>query len=278
MSATVRSKRLGRDLRDLREQAGLSQQEAIGHLGWSRAKLDRAESGSTVLKVTDLTEALNLYGADSAQEGALIQLRARAKQRGWWTAFNDVFTGSYVALEWDAAQIFEFQIGVIPGLLQTEEYARAVISAARPGVPADRLDRTLQARMARRTLVTREDRPPHLHFVLDEAVLRRQVGGREVMRRQLSYLWDVAQRPNVVVQVLPFTAGAHQASADSFIKLVFPDELDHPPVAYIEGLGGEVYLESPPELDRITLAERGVADTALSPVDSAAYLAALTEE
>lgn len=278
MSVTVRSKRLGKDLRDLREAAALSPQDAIRLLGWSRAKLDRIESGATVPKLADLQEALTLYGADSAQLGALTQLRNRARQRGWWTSFGDVFTGSYVALEWDASEIFEFQIGVVPGLLQTEAYARTLITAANPKASADRIDRAVQARMARRTLVTRDETPPHLHVVLDEAVLRRHVGGAHVMHRQLSYLWEMSHRPNVTVQVVPFGAGAHAASGDSFIKLTFPGDLEHPPVAYIEGLGGEVYLETPHELDRITLAERAAVDTALGPEESAAFLAALSNE
>lgn len=278
MSVTVRSKRLGKDLRDLREAAALSPQDAIRLLGWSRAKLDRIESGATVPKLADLQEALTLYGADSAQLGALTQLRNRARQRGWWTSFGDVFTGSYVALEWDASEIFEFQSGVIPGLLQTEAYARALITAAAPKAPADRIDRAVQARMARRTLVTRDDNPPQLHVVLDEAVLRRQVGGSHVMRRQVSYLWEMSRRPNVALQVVPFGAGAHAASGDSFIKLTFPGELNHPPVAYFEGLAGDVYLETPPELDRITLAERAAVDTALGPDESAALLVALADE
>jgi transcriptional regulator with XRE-family HTH domain len=258
---TMRQRRLGRELRDLREGAGLSHAEAITQLGWSRAKLDRIESGSTTPKESDLRAALELYGADYDQRARLVELRQEAKKRGWWTGYGDVFSGSYVAWEHDAAKIRDWQPQVIPGLLQTEDYARAVISGARPGDSLESIERRVQARMARRTLLGRHD-APELHAIIDESALLREVGGTEVLRQQLRYLLDCLQRPNVTAQILPLKAGAHPGVEGAFIVLSYSDQFI-PDIPYSEGPFGDLYPESATEVARINTAWERLAATAL---------------
>jgi transcriptional regulator with XRE-family HTH domain len=272
---TMRQRRLGRELRGLRESAGLSQQQAIGRLGWSRAKLDRIESGVTTPKEVDLGAALDLYGADSDQRARLMQLRRDARQRGWWTAYNDVFSGSYIPLESEATFLRTWQTDLIPGLLQTEDYAREVVSAIR-GDGDESIERRVQARMARRTLLG-GDKAPRFHAILSEAVLRQEVGGARVMSRQLSYLWDAARRPNITIQVMPFEAGAHPGMEGSFVLLGFEDEADQD-IPYMEGPGGDLYLEAADQTARINLIWDRIRSKALTSDQSSAMLAELAKE
>jgi transcriptional regulator with XRE-family HTH domain len=273
--ATVRQRRLGRDLARLRESAGLSQEQAAAQLRWSRPKVGRIEAAKTMPKIADVEAMLGLYGADSAQAAMLIQLVRDAQQRGWWMAFNDVFTGSFVGLEDEASLIRSWQAQLIPGLLQTEGYARAVISAVRPESPGG-VHRRVQARMARRTLLGR-DTAPTLHAVIDEAVLRRQIGGVDVMRAQLSHLATVAKQPNVTVQVLSFTAGAHAGLEGPFVLLTFPDPAD-PDIPYVEGQGGEVYIESADQIARFGSVWDQLVHAAATPADSLTIITGLAEE
>jgi transcriptional regulator with XRE-family HTH domain len=275
MSKTVGSIRLGRTLRRLREDAGLAHDAAHTSLGWSRAKLDRIEAGETVPKLADLAEALTLYAADGPTRDHLTRLRAQAKQRGWYHAFADVWNSGYAALEDDASEIFEMQSNLVPGLLQTSDYARAVITAANPKKPPEWIDRAVQARMNRKELLTREAGRAALRCVVNESALKRLVGGPEVMLRQISYLWEMAQRPNITVQILPLAAGAYAAMDNSFIRLTFPPDVELAPVVFAEGLWGAVYLESPADVERFTVAEEAVVNDCLSPEMTVSYLATL---
>lgn len=274
--ATVRQRRLARELRRLRDEALLKPEDVAKQLQWDRSKVSRIETTRVRAKPGDVAELLDLYGVTSPERDALLQLANVAAQRGWWTAYSDVFTGSYIELEAEASLIREWQVQVIPGLLQTEDYARAIITAARPGDSPDSLERIVQARMARRTILGREN-APNLHAVLDEGVLHRQVGGPEVMRRQLSHLWAASQRPNVTVRILPFSAGAHAGVGGSFIVLAYDDPAD-PDVPYSEGPFGDVYPESAGELLRTNLMWGRINGAALSPRRSADMIAALTYE
>jgi hypothetical protein len=275
MSKTVRSIRLGKTLRRLREEADLAPGIAHPRLDWSRSKLDRIEAGETIPKPTDLAAALTLYGADAATTAHLEQLRTEAKKRGWYTAFADVWNSGYAALEDGACDIFEMQANMVPGLLQTSEYARAVITAANPKRSPEWIDKAVQARMNRKELLNRDTGRASLRCVIDESALRRLVGGPHVMLRQISYLWDMARRPNITVQILPLEAGAYAAMDNSFIKLTFPPEAELSPVVFAEGLWGAVYQESPLDLARFTLAEEAVMNDCLSPEMTVSYLATL---
>ncbi|MEW2354531.1 helix-turn-helix transcriptional regulator [Spirillospora sp. NPDC029432] len=268
---TVRGRRLARELRRLRETQGLTLQEVADRLDWSRATVSRLETGQTRPKPGDIADLLDLYGVPSPERDALINLAREAGQRGWWTAYADVFTGSYVALEDEASRIRAWDTQLIHGLLQTEEYARAVITAGRMLPGPTEIERRIDARKARQKLLDR-DEAPRLHLVFDECVLRRPIGGAAVMRAQLEALLEFAARPRIEIQVLPYDTGAHAGLDGRFTILSFPNPAD-PDIAYVEGTMGDVYLESAEAI--ATHGDRfdRVAAAALPPEDSAHLIA-----
>ncbi|ACY96888.1 MULTISPECIES: helix-turn-helix domain-containing protein [Thermomonospora] len=273
---TVRGRRLARELRRLREEQRLTLQDVADRLGWSRATVSRLETGQTRPKPGDVADILDLYGVPSPQRDALIALAKQAGQRGWWTAYADVFTGSYVALEDEASRIRSWDSQLIHGLLQTEDYARAVITAGRMLPSQADIDRRIAARKARQALL---DRPnaPQLHIALDEAVLHRPIGGPQVMRAQLRKLLELAERPNITLQILPFTAGAHAGLDGRFTILSFPDP-DDPDIAYVEGTMGDVYLESTVETEQHGSRFDQIIKASLSPEESAHLLGEAAKE
>ncbi|MEV4254212.1 helix-turn-helix transcriptional regulator [Spirillospora sp. NPDC049652] len=276
-SPTVRHRRLARELRKHRERAGLTTEAASDRLGWSRTKLVRFEAARTRPTPADVSAALDLYGADLPDRAALMDLARQARQRGWWTAYSDVFQSSFVALEDEASSIRGWYPQVIPGLLQTDAYAHAVISAAE-GRDVDRLtfERRLQARLARRALLSRPEAPA-LHVVLDESVIRRSPTTPGVMAEQLSSLEAAARRPNITVQVLPFSAGMHSGLDSGFVVLGYSEPED-PSVVYVETIGGELYVESAIQVDRITMSFERIRNAAWSPGESVAFIAAMAKE
>ncbi|TNY36812.1 helix-turn-helix domain-containing protein [Thermomonospora catenispora] len=273
---TVRGRRLARELRRLRERERLTLQDVADRLGWSRATVSRLETGQTRPRHTDVAVMLDLYGVPSPERDALIALAKQAGQRGWWTAYADVFTGSYVALEDEASLIRSWDAQLIHGLLQTEQYARAVITAGRMLPTKADVERRIAARKARQALL---DRPnaPELQMVFDEAVLRRPIGGRAVMRDQLRHLARLAERPKITVLILPFTAGEHAGLDGRFTILSFPDPAD-PDIAYVEGTMGDVYLESAGEIGQHESRFKRIIDAALSPEESAHLLVEAAKE
>lgn len=278
-SPTVRGRKLARELRRLREEAGLNVEDAalqLGH-GWSRFKVSRIEKAQTKPSLAGITAMFDLYGVDSGTRAALTELHKNAWRRGWWTDYSDVFRGSYVALEDDASAICEWSPQLVPGLLQIDEYARAVIRASLPG-DESAVQRRVQARSARRTLLGRTDPPaPNLHAIVDEAALRRPIGGSNVVRSQLNALLDVTCRPNVTLQVIPFAAGAHPGLDGPFIVLGFPEHLA-PEVAYVETKAGDNYVESAADVRRFRVDFENLESAALSPDESMELIAAVAEE
>jgi transcriptional regulator with XRE-family HTH domain len=278
-SPTVRGRKVASELRRLRDQAGLSADQAAAQLGegWSRYKVIRIETAKTKPSVTGITAMLDLYGVDSGTRAALIELAKNAWRRGWWTDYSDVFRGSYVALEDDAARIDEWSPQVVPGLLQTDEYAREVIRAGWPGDEAG-VHRRVQARMTRKALLGRTDPPaPALTAILDESVLRRPIGGPEVMRAQLHALIDAARRPNVDIRVLPFAAGTHAGLDGPFILLGFPEDIA-PDVAYVGTRIGDGYAEDAATVRAIRVDFEALHAAALPPEESLERIAAITKE
>jgi transcriptional regulator with XRE-family HTH domain len=275
-SPTVRGRRLMRELTRLRQAQGLSLETAAQRLDFSKSKLYRLENGRSRVTLDDLEDMLDLYAVRSPQREALVQLGRDARRRGWWTAYSDVFTGSYVGLESEAARI-QVNAYIVPGFLQTGDYARAVIAATRPALEAGEVDRRVTARTARQNALFGRNEPPDIHVVLDEVALRRQVGGPDVMAAQLDTLTEAGARPRLTLQVLPFTAGANAGMDGEFVILTFPDRED-PPVAYAEGLMGDVYLESEEELDVYNLAWSHLVDSALSPDESASLIRTIAKE
>lgn len=272
-SPTTRGRRLASELRRLREQvARLTIEQAAGQLGWSKSKLSRIETGRTRAKPAEVGIALELYGGTTAEERAeLIELARDAQKRGWWRQYPDVFTGAFVGLESGAKRIRKWETQLVPGLLQTGDYARAVIRSGLPDKDEADVQRRVQGRMMRKELLSRPA-APSLHVILDEAVLHRPIGGHEVMRGQLREVLATAERPNVTIQVLPFEAGAHAGLEGPFVVLSFPEKVD-PDVVYTEVMAGDIYLESADEVARFNLAFERLRNAALDPQESAKLIA-----
>jgi transcriptional regulator with XRE-family HTH domain len=262
---TVRGRRLARELRRLREKRQLTLQEVADSLSWSRATVSRLETGQARPRHGDVADLLDLYGIASPDRDALIALARQAMQRGWWTAYVDVFTDSYVGFEDEASRICTWDPQLIHGLLQTEDYARAVITSGRM-LSGAAVDRRIAARKIRQKLLDRDD-APELYAILDEAVLRRPIGGPAVMSAQLMALVEAARRPHVTIRVLPYAAGEHAGLDGRFTMLSFPDPAD-PDIAYVEGTMGDVYLERSEETGQHRSRFDQIGKLAVPPLES----------
>lgn len=277
-SPTVRGRKLASELRRLRKSVDLDVEPAANQLGWSRFKVSRIEKAQTKPTAADLRAMLDLYGVDNATRAALIELHKNAWRRGWWTDYSDVFRGSYVALEDDAATIDEWSPQLVPGLLQTDDYARAVIRTSLTEDDPAAVQRRVQARSARRTLLGRTEPPaPTFTAVIDEAALRRPIGSPDVMRSQMRALLDAARRPNIKIRVLRYEAGAHPGLDGPFIILGFPEHLA-PDVAYVETKAGDTYLESAADVRRFRVDFEKLSAAAMNPQGSTEFIAAIAEE
>lgn len=268
-SPTVRRRRIRYELRKLRTERGLTTED-VQRLseGDIRAySLSRWETGDRSIRPSDLRLLLDIYEVTGDAAENLLTLARQARQRGWWQKYVSVMPESfhvYVGLETEASAIREYSGELVPGLLQTEDYYRAFLSTA-PVDPA--LDRKVEVRLARQERLSGDD-PPRYWTVLNEAVIRRQVGGPEAMRGQLAHLASLAAHPNVTLQVLPFSAGAHPGMEGSFSILSFAEVLD-PDVAYQENQAGSVYVEEADEVDRYDQTFSHLMAKALSAEDSA---------
>jgi transcriptional regulator with XRE-family HTH domain len=261
----------------MREGLNLTPEDVANRLGWHRTKIYRIEKGESRLILDDLYELLDVYGIRSPQQEALIQLGRDAWKRGWWLAYSDLYAeGSYFVVE-DAASKITFQsLHLLPGLFQTKEYAHALIQATHPEESVDDIARRVEARIARQQLLSRKH-PPHITAIIDEAILRRQVGGADITRDQLRRLVEIADLPNITIHVVPFSAGAHAGIDGEFTILDFPDEED-PPVVFQEGLFGDVFVEAGTDVARYTLAADKALAAALPPADSAALITRIAKD
>ncbi len=266
-SPTVRRRRLAARLRELRENAELTIDEVGERLECSASKISRIETGHVGVTPRDVRDILEVYGVGDDEREALVQLAREARKKGWWHAYNEVFTGSFVGLESDASFLHTHQGLLVPGLLQTEAYTRAVIRAIRPDSAETDVELRVRGRVNRQKLITEEQNPPEYWAVLDEAVLCRTVGGPEVMREQLKKLVELASLPHVTLQVVPFSAGAHAGMEAPFLILGFPEQAD-PDVVYVENTTSGVYLEQPEDVHRYTLMFDHLRAAALKPDDT----------
>jgi transcriptional regulator with XRE-family HTH domain len=265
---TVRQRRLAQALRELRHEAGLTQDAVGTRMGWHTSKLFRLENArSPRVDWLDVRELMDMYGVRSPHREALIQLAKDARMMGWWTPYRDVFTGSYVALEDEASAMRLYCPELVPGLLQTEDYARAVIRAVRPSYDEESVERRVTARLTRQKVLLDRAARPDLMVVLNEAVLRRLVGDAHVMAAQLAALHEAAGQRRVALQVLPFSAGAHASLEGGFVLIQFPEE-DDPDVVYVEGIMGDLYLESVEEVKRYQSAFERIQAVALNPQET----------
>ncbi|MDP9849778.1 helix-turn-helix domain-containing protein [Streptosporangium lutulentum] len=279
-SPTVRHRRLLQELRQLRGAAGLKQEEVADHLDWSTSRMTKVEGGTLRISVNDVRAMLQLYGLrEGAKYEALVQLAKQARERGWWHAYSDVIPQwfqVYVGLEAEASSLRNYEPELVHGLLQTEDYARAVYQAARVMDAPDEIERHVSLRMARQDVITRSEQPMHFWAIMNEAALRRRVGGACVMKDQLRHLVEVSAQPNVTLQVLPYGIGAHAAMLGSFAILSFSEGASE--VAYLEYMTGSLYLEKPEEVRAYTLTYDHLRASALDPRDSIAMVAKLVKE
>jgi transcriptional regulator with XRE-family HTH domain len=275
---TVRARRLMKEMRQLRAARKLTVARAPSQLGISEPTLWRMENGKTKINAEVLVAALDLYDVRSARRDALERLALDTLRRGWWAPYRDAFSGSYVALESDAAQI-RVNAFVVPGFFQTEDYARAAIATTRQELSLADVERRTEARLARqRALFEDRGQPPLIHVLLDESAIRRQVGGAATMRGQLARLAKEAAQPDTTIQVLPFSAGSHPGMEGEFVIVDYADPEDDPFV-YEEGLFGDIYIETPEDIARYRLAfDHAAADLALSPSASLEMISQLSEE
>ncbi len=273
-SPTTLRRQLGVELRRLRGDRTVA--DVVAGLGWSESKLSRIETAHSGIRPKDLDALLDRYGVAPEVRKRMHALSTQSRQRAWWEAYGDVLPNAYetyIGFEAEATAIFNFEAQIVPGLLQTPQYARAVIAADGVYDDEDVVAQRVQVRLARQAVLTRVP-PPRLAVVLDEAVLRRTIGGPEVMRHQLSRLVEMAELSMVTIQVLPFAAGAHRALAGSFIVLELGDDSDHP-LVYSEGMTGGVFRSRPDELRSYLMSFEALRATALSPKDSSAFIAAI---
>jgi transcriptional regulator with XRE-family HTH domain len=249
---TVQRMLVGARLRRLRTDMGLTREEAAESIRASEWKIHRLENGQVGFKERDMVDLLRLYEvSDPGEVAEFLALAREANAPGWWQHYGDVLPQwfrTYVDLESAASLIRTYEGQFVPGLLQTDGYMRAVVRGAHLEDSGEEVGRRVRLRMARQTLLTGEQ-PPRLWAVVDEAALRRPVGGRDVMRGQLERLVEATKLPNVTLQVLPFASGAHPAMVGSFSVLRFPDQ-ELPDVVYLEHLTSALYLNKADEVDR----------------------------
>ena len=277
---TVLRMMLGNQLRQLREAAGVTPEQAGYEIRASRSKISRMENGRVSFKERDVADLLTMYGVTDEQKRAgMLSLARQANTPGWWSNYSDVLDGwldTYLGLETAASVIRTFELQFVHGLFQTEDYARAVTALGYGQVSTDETERRVSLRMRRQELLTGVD-PPRVWFVIDEAALRRPVGGRSVMHGQLRHLTQVAELPRVTIQVVPFGSGAHAAASTSFSILRFAEpELSD--VVYIELLTTALYLEKRDEVDHYMEVINHLSTQALTPDRTTRFLNEITRE
>ena len=269
-SPTVRRRELGALLRKLRTEKGLTVEQAAEQLMFSMSKLSRMETGHGAPSRRDIRDLCALYEVtDEAERKRMLNLAAEGRQVGWWQSYDLNQFADYVGLEADAVSVKNYQSILIPGLLQTPDYARAVNEAVVPQPDPERLEEQTEVRLRRQERLT-QDPPLRFGVILDEAALHRVIGGPAVMEAQLRHLVELSQLPNVTLQVIPFSAGAHPAMDSTFIILEFADAV--PGLVYVEGLVGWVYMKRSRDVDRYMRVFERLCDVALPPCKSIEHI------
>jgi transcriptional regulator with XRE-family HTH domain len=280
LSGFVLRLRLGAQFRRLREAAGLTPEQAGYEIRASRSKMSRLETGQVGFKARDISDLLTLYGVTDEQERRrLLDLTRQAGQPDWWTQYSDVLPGwfeTYLGLESASSAIRSVEIQFVYGLFQTEDYARAVTCLGHQAAPDAEIERRVELRVKRQDLLSRADRP-RIWSVMDEAVLRRPVGGPAVMRAQLRRLVEVAEMPGVTVQVVPFARGGHAGASGSFSVLRF-GERDLPDVVYAEQLTSAVYLDQRADVEHYLAVVDELSGEALTPADTIRFIEQVAAE
>jgi transcriptional regulator with XRE-family HTH domain len=265
-SLTIRQRELGKRLRELRYQHSLTVEDVAERLLCSATKVSRLETGMRRPSLRDVRDLCRLYDLNERTSAELMDLARGAREQGWWTQYVDVSFEPYIGLETEATAITCYCMYHVPGLLQTEEYARALINATAPKIEPDVYEQRVEVRLRRQQLLEQDNRPRY-HALLDEAVLHRRVGGAKVMYAQLSKILDAGEKDNITVQIIPFDTGAHAAQDSNFVLLEFA-EPSLSPVIYVEGLTGSRYIDRKADVDQYRETVEQLREVALSPRDS----------
>jgi transcriptional regulator with XRE-family HTH domain len=275
-SPTVRQRELGKRLRELRNQHALTVEDVAEKLLCSATKISRLETGARRPSLRDVRDLCNLYEVEGSTSTELMSLARGAREPGWWTQYEDLKLDPLIGLEQEAAAITCYSMYYLPALLQTEDYARAIIKIIAPKIDPAIHEQRVEARLRRQQVLERVDRPRY-RVLLDEAAIRRHVGGPTVMVAQLDKILESVQANKATVQVIPFDFGAH-ASADSYFVLLEFEDPGLSPVVFVEGLTGNQYLERKPDVGRYREVVEILRDSALSPRDSISLIAEYREK
>jgi transcriptional regulator with XRE-family HTH domain len=265
-SLTVRQRELGKRLRELRYERGLTVEDVAGRLLCSATKVSRLETAMRRPSLRDVRDLCALYELDERTSAELMDLARTAREQGWWSQYVDVSFEPYIGLEAEATAITCYSMSYVPGLLQAEEYARALIKAAAPKIAPEACEQRVEVRLRRQQLLEQDNRPRYC-ALLDEAVLRRRVSGAPVMFTQLSKIIEAGEKDQVTVRVIPFDARAYAATESNFVLFEF-DEPSLPPVIYVEGLTGSRLIDREADVDRYREAAEHLRNSALNPRDS----------
>jgi len=275
-SPTVRQRELGKRLRELRGLYDLTVEDVAEKLLCSATKVSRLETGARRPSLRDVRDLCVLYGVDEASSIELMSLARGAREQGWWTQYEDLNLDPLIGLEQDAIAITCYSMYYMPALLQTEDYARAIIKAIAPKIDTAIHQQRVEVRMRRQQLLDSAN-PPRYRILLDEAALRRRVGGPVVMAAQFDKVLDAARQGKAAVQVIPFEVGEYAAVDAYFVLLDFDEESNLSPVVFIEGLTGNQYIERKADIARYREAIESLRDSALSPRDSLSLMQELRE-
>ncbi|WP_439946493.1 helix-turn-helix domain-containing protein [Streptomyces sp. BBFR109] len=269
--STVPRRQLGRGLRDLRGQARMTVKAAAQALEWSEAKMWRVETGQTSVRALDVEQMCRVYGAPADLTESLMALAKETKSKGWWLDYADAINEGfdvYLGLEEAAERLSWYESELVPGLLQTDDYARTLIRSDNPSLDEEEIERRVQLRIARQSLITRVTNPPKLDVVVNESILRRPVGGKKTMSAQLARLVEVSGLDNVALKVMPFEVGMHAGiMSGPFVVLEFPvngnGTPSEPPTIYVDGFTGALFLDKPHEIERYEAAFKDIWGAAL---------------
>ncbi|MFD3437542.1 MULTISPECIES: helix-turn-helix domain-containing protein [unclassified Streptomyces] len=278
VNPTVRRRRLGQELRRLRELKGMTAEEVAERLLVSQSKISRLENGRRSISQRDVRDLCGVYEVDDHRiVDSLMQMAKDSRQQGWWHAFGDIPYSVYIGLETDAASLRVYEPQVVPGLLQTRQYAEALIAGALPETGTTDIDKRVSVRLRRQDRIKDSDHPLRLWVVIDEAALRRLVGGKNLMREQLEHLVELSQLPHVTVQVLPFDMGAHPGINGQYAILEFPDASDSS-VVYIEGVTSDLYLEKANDVQKYSVMYEHLRAQALNVDQTRAFIADIAKD
>ncbi|MBG0854535.1 helix-turn-helix domain-containing protein [Streptomyces spinoverrucosus] len=272
VNPTVRRRRLGQELRRLRELKGMTAEEVAERLLVSQSKISRLENGRRSISQRDVRDLCGVYEVEDHRiVDSLMQMAKDSRQQGWWHSFGDIPYSVYIGLETDAASLRVYDPQVVPGLLQTRQYAEALIQGALPEATPTDIDKRVQVRLRRQERIAAEENPLRLWAVLDEAAVRREVGNKQVMIDQLEHLLEMSQLPHVTVQLIPFQMGAHPGVSGQYAILEFPDAADSS-VVYIEGVTSDLYLEKPQDVQKYSVMYEHLRAQALNVDQTRVYL------